>query len=213
MGHIITSISGEDWLIDTGSPQSFGVKNLSLCAAEIELPSGFMGIDTGFLTKHIGLELCGLIGVDILNNYDIVFDLPNERITFFDAIEDPRGYELSLKLYMGIPLLRVRINEEAMTGFFDTGAQISYASPQALKPEDKIGTFNDFYPVLGAFETELYRINLVLGDISLDCDCGVFPDILHSMLTVANAQCIIGNTLLEQHRMIYMPRSGKVLIS
>ncbi|MCB5249440.1 MAG: hypothetical protein WCY87_06085 [Candidatus Cloacimonadales bacterium] len=211
-GHIIATIEGEDWLVDTGSPLSFGDIDLVLDGWKIQLLAECMGIGAKFLTEHTDIPLSGLIGTDILNSLDVVFDLPKGVSRLSPELAVHTGAEIPISLCMGVPVLSARINGEHMNCFFDTGAQVSYAPCCILRQVDQIGIFQDFYPTMGAFETILHWAELKLGNTLFRIRCGTMPDFMAGMMNISGATCIIGNEILQDHQIGYFPRQGVLVI-
>lgn len=211
-GHIVVTIDGKDWLVDTGSPLSFGDIDFVLNGRKIQLLAECMGIGARFLTEHTDIPLTGLLGTDILNSLDVVFDLPKGVIQLNPELAVHTGAEIPISLCMGVPVLSARINGEPMHCFFDTGAQVSYASSLLLRQEDQIGIFQDFYPTLGAFETILHWADLKLGNTLFRIRCGVMPEFMAGMMSFAGATCIIGNEIMREHQTGYFPRQGVLVI-
>ncbi len=212
-GHIVVTVEDEDWLVDTGSPMSFGNQAINLDGRIRQLSTGMMGIDTRFLKEHTQLPLAGLLGTDILNDYDIVFDLPQSLVQISQELAMPQGEASSIDLILGIPVLKAQINSANMSCFFDTGTQVSYAPAGILKPADLIGPFQDFYPTQGAFETKLHWADLVLGTDSFKIRCGAVPDFLAAMMDITGVEGIIGNEIMRDHRVGYFPQRGMLVIA
>ncbi len=212
-GHIIVTVENEDWLVDTGSPMSFGNQAINLDGRPRQLSTGLMGINTEFLREHTELPLAGLLGTDILNDYDIVFDLPHGVIQISQELTMPQEDAIPIDLNLGVPVLNTQINSASMSCFFDTGAQISYAPAGILKPVDRIGPFQDFYPTQGAFEIELHWADLVLGNTAFKIRCGAMPDFLAAMMDITGVEGIIGNEIMRDHRVGYFPQRGMLVIA
>jgi len=67
-GHLFVSIDGNDWLIDTGAPSSFGdIQELEIAGKDFLLSNEFSGLTATKLTGHVDHTTVGLIGTDILN--------------------------------------------------------------------------------------------------------------------------------------------------
>lgn len=211
-GHLISVIGKGDWLIDTGSPASFGITSLSLASIEHEIANGFMGLDATSLSEQIGHPLNGLIGVDILNDYDIVFDVPAGEITISETRLQFEGVEIPTTDVMGIPLIRAEVAGHEMTAFFDTGAQVSYWETNVFLPEDLIGTFQDFYPGIGDFSTDLYFVLCRIGGVEFRIRGGVLPTSLKLLLSMGGAECIIGNEVMHDYRVGYFPKRNVIVI-
>jgi len=198
-GHIIMTVDGQDWLVDTGSPFSFGNGELVLGDEMRQVSSRFMGIGADFLSRHVGIPLQGLIGTDVMNSYNVVFDLPNGVIRMGLEEEPPAGMEIPIDIFMGVPVLSATVNGSGMRCFFDTGAQVSYVPEGILRPEDWICAFQDFYPTQGAFETQLHWSDLILGSKSYRIRAGIMPGFMAGLMGMTDVSAIIGNEIMPEN--------------
>jgi len=97
-------IDNKKWLIDTGSPVSFGEKDsLSICNEIFKIDNIYGALNAKEFTSHIGLEVTGLIGVDILNTFDILFSINKYKITFSKNSINLEGDILPIDSFIGIP--------------------------------------------------------------------------------------------------------------
>ena len=159
--HLFIVLNDKKWLIDTGSPASFGeLESLTICNTTFKIANSYGTLDAKELTSHIGLEIMGLIGVDILNKFDILFTINKYEITFSKNAIGLEGDILPIDSFMGIPILQVMVNNSTYNMFFDTGAQISYFQSPSLKDFPSNGSIKDFYPTIGEFETETYLLDM-----------------------------------------------------
>ena len=155
--HLFMMLDDKKWLIDTGSPASFGEEDsLSICNHIFKIENTYGALNAKELTSHIGLEVSGLIGVDILNKFDILFSINKYEATFSKNRINLEGDILSIDSFMGIPIIKVNILDSEYNMFFDTGAQISYFKSPLLKDFPSNGTIKDFYPSIGEFDTKTY---------------------------------------------------------
>ena len=60
----------------------------------------------------------------------------------------------------------------------DSGAQLSHADPEIATKHSPVGVVEDFYPVLGRFETRVYRFAVTVQGRQIDAQWGILPDTL-----------------------------------
>ena len=76
-------IDHNDWLIDTGAPSSFGnVSCVTIAEKTFTVPNTYVNLTADSLSEHVGHKSVGLIGVDVLNEFNIIFDVKNNKIVF-----------------------------------------------------------------------------------------------------------------------------------
>ena len=71
-GHIIVKHDGKNLILDTGSPVSY--------------PEDFFMLGDEQLSKHVGADVDGLLGMDYLNNKCLELDMENKRHNIFEYI-------------------------------------------------------------------------------------------------------------------------------
>ncbi len=205
--HLFVILDNKKWLIDTGSPVSFGEPDsLTINDNSFDLSDTYGNLDTDALSEHIGIEVLGLIGVDILNHFDILLDLPSGVMSVSKEELPMEGTIVPLEQFMGIPIIEAVIDGRTQKMFFDTGAQISYWQDEALNSFPSLGKVTDFYPGFGEFETETYQLELSIGTESNKLICGSLPGLLSETLMMASAQGIIGNEIMKDQILGYFPR-------
>jgi len=110
-GHIFVQIAGDLWLIDTGSPTSFGVSGkLAISDENFTLQTSLRSLTAESLSQFIGVRSIGLLGMDILRCFDIVFDVAEGIIAFSADEVDYSGQTIKIEHFMGIPIFTARIN-------------------------------------------------------------------------------------------------------
>jgi hypothetical protein len=93
---------------------------------------------------------------------------------------------------MGIPIIKLEVNNQPLKFFLDTGAKLSYLSEDFTSGYSSVGTEEDFYPGVGQFETECYEIPTSLGSNDFVVRCGNLPFMLQLTLMLGGTDGIIG---------------------
>lgn len=204
--HLVVRLDAGLWVIDTGSPSSFGrAAEIHLGGERLEIASTAFGLDANALSDLVGAQLEGLIGNDLLGRFDLLFDLPSKTVEVGMDLPVPKGEIIPLGTFMGVPTL------EAATGFdvhrmiLDTGAQLSYLREEAVSQFPSAGSVRDFLPMFGAFETETSTVRFEIGQVRIQLRCGRLPGLLGMTLGLAGVEGIIGVDLLREMRVGYFP--------
>jgi len=236
-GHLFINLTAGRFLLDTGAPTSFGRgASVELDGVRFDLPQSYMGLTADVFSTHVGCETAGILGGDILNQFDLLFDGPQEQATISCAQLACAGEALALEFFMDIPILQTTIAGTQARMFFDTGAQISYFQGEALRgfPADgtvtdfypgmgpfltggivlhALSTVTDFYPGMGPFSTDTFRVPIQLGATLHELRCGQLPELLAMTLMMANTEGIIGNELIRDRVVGYFPRRHCLILS
>jgi hypothetical protein len=210
-GHLFIEVDGHLWLLDTGAPLSFGsTPDFYFEGEQFELESTYLGLTPETLSGFIGVKTTGLLGADVLNSFDIIFNGPAKSIVFSLSPLDHEGQVVKLDEFMGIPILSATINGNEYRMFFDTGAQISYFQDDALKTFPPAGQMTDYYPGFGQFQTDTHNVEFLIGGSSFFLRCGSLPDLLGMTLMMADTEGIIGNQILQNLIVGYFPRRNEL---
>lgn len=200
-GHIIVSMNTFDYIVDTGSSASFGhgdhiiinEKHFSLSKND---PSGIT-IDS--LNSLSGLQVHGLIGMDILIRFDIKFT--ENQMIFSDTptSNDPTSIRLPIvEMILGVPIINLNIEGKTRRIFFDTGAKISYISEDLLVRKS-IGKMDDFHPLIGKYQTSIYHVNVKINEQAHQLTFGTLPSVLKMLLIMGRTEGIIGTELFQKY--------------
>ncbi len=212
-GHLYVTLDGNEWMFDTGSPNSFGAADLvAFNGDEFKIPSAYMGMDAAELSNFAGQATHGLLAADVINHFDVLIDIQQQQLTLAKEEINFEGTVLKLDQFMGIPLLDAEIGGEAYRMFFDTGAQVSYFQHRSLSTFPAAGTLSDFYPGYGKFETDTHKVDAVIGGQSMTLRCGGLPKMLAAGLVMAGAKGIIGNEILPERVVGYFPRRKQLVL-
>ena len=213
-GHLFVDIDDRPWLVDTGAPSSFGIPDtITLSGRSFPIQDHYFQLDAAALSELVELDCAGLLGNDILGQFDWIFDCAQNSAHCGDNLLMKDGLTISIEHQMTVPVFPTTIAGERHCLFFDTGAQISYLPPKLLAGCPPAGDFTDFYPSLGRFTLPTFWADLSLGSLSLRLRCATLPDALQPLLAMANGVVgILGNEILHQHRLGYFPRQDVVVL-
>ena len=213
--HIFIEDNHDLFIYDTGSPKSFSIGQRNPLNDE-EIPYSFPGLpDAKKLSDFLNIPVIGLIGTDILNQYDHIIDLKTNTLTFSKQELKHQGHTLSLKLsnvLQGVPTLDAKIDTQLSKFIFDTGAQYSYYNDTIPKHSIPMGRVSDFWPPIGRFKTESYKAQVRLNDIERYIHFGVPPAELSKLLKATDAKGILSNELMRNRVSGYFPRRNELVL-
>ena len=211
-GYLIASIDGNDWLLDTGSPISFGdVLHLTIEGESIQIAPDGLGLTAPELSEHLGYMVSGLLGVDVLNRYDLLFDLPQGQVTFSQNAQNSEGHDLDVKFCCGAPVVEAKLGDKPLRLVVDTGSTYTYLQQM---PEDvgvSEGVVHDFHPSYGKFHSDTRRLDLHIGGRAYSTRCGALPTELGMTLGILKADGTLGNEIFYDRTVLYQPRQSRML--
>lgn len=203
-GHLFTVLDGQTWLVDTGGPQSFGNPGaLVIGDRRFQISPSYANLTPKQLSGFVKEPCAGLLGMDILSQFHLTLDVPGQTMILSPAPAAPHGTRLTLRFFMGIPILEAEIGDSRQSLFFDTGAQHSYWQNNGLTRFPPEGTVSDFYPGFGQFETALHRVPLHLAGKTRECLFGRLPDLLGMTLKLAGVHGILGNEVCRKQKVTF----------
>lgn len=219
--HLFLHTPHDKWLVDTGAPTSISVDtplvlDMKDHVRSFEVPKSYMGLSIPMLTDLVGVDFNGLLGTDILNEYDIVWDIQTETMKLAEDAMDVgslglTGTDIEIGNIMGVPTLIATCGEAAKTMFFDTGAPYSYLTnfDEELPPEaEKV---EDFLPGFGTFTTKLWQTDFKIGKAKHVLQTGELPTPIGMSLSLAGTEGIIGNEIMTRCRIGYFPRRNMMV--
>ena len=211
-GHLFLETAQQLWLFDTGAPTSFGSQpEVSLGGETFSLTDSYMGMTASTLSQFVSVECTGLLGGDILSQFDFALDASNSAVEISSGILEHSGRSVPIDEFMGIPIVAARIENADHQMFFDTGAQISYFQHDSITDYPDAGAINDFYPGFGKFQTDTHNVDIALGETKFTLRCGILPDLLAATLMMAGTTGIIGNQVITGRVIGYFPRRKMIV--
>ena len=200
------------WIIGTGSPRSFSeLPTLELDGVSLNMAASFAGLSAATLSAFIGLPVTGLLGIDVLKRFDIEFDLPSSEIMLSSNPVAWNGTVVPLQTYQGLPILDAVIGGQNARAFLETGAKLSYWADASLVNYPATGVFEDFYPGIGLFQVDSYRVPVGIGGRNFDIRFGVPTTQVLSMLRMAGVTAILGNEIFQNQKIGFQPRQNRIL--
>lgn len=168
--HLVGEYEGSSALFDTGSPMTMEAPELA--------------------SEELGQPIDRLVGTDVLGSRPFVVDWPGRRLILDPPPLD--GVSLDLASVLGVPTITMLVQGQAVDALLDTGAPLSYGPASAFEQLEPSGRRTDFYPMVGRFETETYRLPVTVGERTFDCTFGMLPSILSMLLPLAGTEWILG---------------------
>ncbi len=208
-GHMLAYLDNTPWIIDTGSPISFGDRPaLNLLGRQYPIPQTINGLGISQINQLAGLSVTGLIGMDILGQHHSVFDLPSNTWQIHQEGFQLPGNNIPLSFINGIPALNAVVQGQSCHFFLDTGSQIHYWNNPRLASQPVTGLFDDFYPGFGQFSTDLYPFSFSVGQQNFKSQAGVLPQLLAISLQIAGVEGVIGNSIFLHNSLYFSPISS-----
>lgn len=200
-GHMFVSMPEGVFLVDTGSPTSFSRSGrLSFADRAETMPTNAMGmLDADELSGHVGENVDGLIGMDVLSRHLIVFD-GDEMLVDECPIPDSAFTVLESDSFMGIPVVPIQVAGQTVRVFLDTGAKVSYLAAACLENCHIDERLSDFYPGLGRFDVEVLSVPCEVAGFHMKARFGRLPALLQMTLLTGGVHGILGRDLFAKFR-------------
>ena len=173
--HIVTTIDNKNYLIDSGSFNSFWtyspIKEVIINDKPYQLSNKPKLLDLEEMERLVGAKIDGFIGMDILSKTSLTIRKHTQTSgeLFFSA-EEGRGDGVPIVKHC-VPLIEVQCNNFNGRIAIDTGARYAYILNKELvggwKPSSGI---EDYNPLLGRLSSGMYRLNVGIGNKSRELD-------------------------------------------
>jgi hypothetical protein len=98
-------------------------------------------------------------------------DYKNKLAAFSSSSFILNGVEIPIGIFMGIPIMEFLVNGQGVKFFLDTGAKRSYLPSDFTNSFEILGVDEDFFPMVGTFNTRLYEINTRLDNYEFNPHC------------------------------------------
>ncbi len=170
-------------IVDTGSPISFSdVNSIRFINDRYNRANHPL---LAMIQKYLSSQISGLIGMDILNQYDLSFQY-DRRMGRWTVkpwqVNTSEGDRFDVEHYGGVPVVEAFVDGKRGKFFLDTGATISFIRKGWISHQPYIGEAEDFFPTLGIFSTDLYRCQLQFANREFSDSMGVMPEGLEVLI-------------------------------
>jgi len=219
-GHIIIKKEGKRFLLDTGSPISFGsAGRVRLFGNSVTLVPNAPPLDAVAIGKQVGglaepavdMELDGLVGTHLFRGLALTIDWEARTVTTRSARTEATGWRGDQ--IGGLPSARISINGREVTAVTDTGARSCFADPRLLAGSPVVGKTRDFFPGHGSFETTVHSVQAQLDGMTETIRIAEAPPIIVRAMNAAGADALIGTDLMMRRGLtrFVFPQQGKWL--
>jgi len=200
-GHLMIMVRDRAVLLDTGSPHSLGTPTeISLAGRTWRLLRDELGLMSRIGTA-LGHRVDALLGTDVLRGVPLLVDGPAGRVSF-DVETPSTGSEIPLTLPCGVPELVLEHHGAAIPAFLDTGAPLSYTTPEAVAGRTPDGTEEDFHPLVGSFTAPFYQLDVIVGGRSHRGRFAVLPAQLAPLRQMIGTRWILGSEFFRDRRIM-----------
>jgi hypothetical protein len=212
-GHLFVDVEGQNVLLDTGSHVSIGRSpNMKFAGCQYALVPSYECVRLEPLSDFIGQRVDVLMGMDILGKHNFLIDIESSMLTVSDEAPEASGIVLPLKLYFGVPGTQVKVAGFDIQAIIDTGAWLSYTGGEYVRGCQKLCSKQDYYPAIGDFETDVYKLPLAIGGEELEMPFGVLPPLLSAGLAPLGVECLIGPELFERFNVWFLMPAAKLIL-
>lgn len=210
-GHPIINDGENRILIDTGAPSTIHASDsLKFCSESFGCSTNYMGLTVSKISDMLGTEITTLLGADILSDFKILLDYQNQIIEFNKQEIDIEGTQADISNFMGIPIIKMTVDNQELKFFLDTGAKLSYLSDSLASNYESVGTDEDFYPGVGKFKTECFEIPTVFGDNEFVVKYGNLPKLLQMTLMLGGTDGIIGFDFFNNFKVVLELKNNRI---
>ena len=201
--------NGKRYIIDTGSPSSFG-RNATITINQTEKSVQIFPRDLEQFFPH---SVEALVGNDILKNYDLVISKNSRETKLSESPVDNLKRVIPIEYKRGVPVLSINIDERNLQCIFDTGAHINYIARSFVEHIEPIKELEDFHPSIGVFKTKIYQLTVkVLGN-EQSIEVGVLPTSFDKALFGSNEfHFIIGCSLFSESTIVFSNKNKTLSI-
>jgi hypothetical protein len=143
----------------------------------------------------------------------LLLDWSRELAVFsMTGLECAAATSIPIELLAGEPLVALhRSAGAAALAVLDSGAALSYAPEAAVRGNDPQRREWDFYPMLGPFERDVWRLLVVVGTRKVEMQAGVLPEALRGSLGRISGGWILGSDFFRDRAVMLDYPSRRVL--
>lgn len=198
---------GNVWLlVDTGGNKSFcETGKITLCGKRFPVATYvqfYAHVDAEYVSNNVGEHVSGLIGMDILSQFAIKFDLPAGKLTF--GCPTNGLTRVSPGAGTGYVSMDMTINGYQAHVLLDSGAPISYVSPLLTEGLEPVGTKIDFSPLIpnSPFETPIFEFPATFAGNAFTMQAGHLPKELERQVSGLGFNGAVGFEVLSRFPLV-----------
>ena len=209
-GHLYIRLGPEWYLIDTGSASSFSARGMvSILGESFRLPKRLsQTVTIEWLREKTGQpQLAGLLGNDVLQHFDHLWDLPAAQATLSIDELGMSGDVVRLK-GKTLRTFKVEVDGRSYRPLWDTGAKVSYFADRELAKTPYLGMTRDFHASIGDYDTPTHRMSMKIGKTHVTLRCASFKP-----LGWDHSDGIIGSDLIKGRKALYAPRRNCLVLA
>jgi hypothetical protein len=211
--HLLVHLNAQLALIDTGSPGDIGRGHALTLLGKMWTPPSRQVHVLEAVSNHLGCHVEWLLGHDTLAACCLLLDWSRELAVFsMSGLECAAATSIPIELLAGVPLVALHQSAgAAAVAVLDSGAALSYAPEAAVQGTDPGRREWDFYPLLGPFETDVWRLPIVVGTRKVEMQAGVLPEALCGSLGRISGGWILGSDFFRDRAVMLDYPSRRVL--
>lgn len=201
-GHPTINVDGNIFIVDTGSPATFGrQETITLCGRDFNAGMGnnISGMTMDGISNLLGTHIDGFIGGDTFRQLvALEFDYPNNTITFHDVLPDMAdSLQTDFEMCGNHVSINLLINGQTRRVFFDCGAPIAYLNPEILPNRKPDGVRNDVSPSGGAFESPVFSMETQFAGRTFVAEYGPLPETHQTYVASKGHDGVVGKNILD----------------
>lgn len=217
--YLLAEINGSIFLISTGIPFSISLSgSVTIGEHEFIIPDEAHGITQEKFTEGFSENVTGIIGMDILRQFNFTINREAGVIIFSDEPSGIDGAKINFELFHGSYILaNIDIHGRPVKCIVDTS--VKYSMTHAGFVEGFLPVFEgakEFGLMPGWYYTDYYDLPVNIGDNTLVLRFGLFPDSMAGMmngLMAMGIEVIFGNDITSHFNLHFNLKSGYISIS
>jgi hypothetical protein len=215
-GHMFLSLPEGCFLVDTGSPSTFGVTDRISYGPHIKtIPNRSMeGVTIESLRgiPAVYERVKGVLGMDVMSTQTVLWDGPNGCCTLGEDV-DPVAVKVPLQFIASYISLTVEIMGVRRQCLFDTGAQYGYVlNADILSGAAPCDVIHDYNPLMGSIVSDSWTADVTIGGLHVSERFGVLSGLFVSALQLIGVEGILGVSWMANKKIWFAPHENAIYI-
>jgi hypothetical protein len=210
---VLIIINKNIYVMDIGFDNSFSHNNkLTIDGIDFNVASRINECDSEELSNTLNLNISGLIGADIINSFDFLYDIANSKVTISKDEINFEGNEIDISFCGNYPKFEISILDKSIQVSFGIGISISYLDNELIDYFREKKILRNFYDKDGDIAINAYQIRTKIGEMNYDIKY-TSPNILFKIFFYTfNLFGCLGNDFIGDKKVGYFPRRKKIII-